>query len=238
MRPVNRGAVPQKDGVDKIYSTYQKARGDLIKRIGEYCSYCEMQLDTNLAVEHVLPKKPKGSGAIIQERLLDWDNFLLACTNCNSHKGNANIVLADFVWPDTHNTFKALTYKEGGIVEVAGSINSPTREKIDALIELVGLKKRPSLDHEASDRRWNKRRVVWDKALRARDRLQSCDSEEMREQIIEHAEDSGFWSVWMTVFQQDPDMLRRLLYTNLYKGTATEYFDHNGAALVRVASEV
>jgi hypothetical protein len=46
-----------------------------------------MRLEASLAVEHVLPKKPEGVTEIIKSRELDWENFLLACTNCNSTKG-------------------------------------------------------------------------------------------------------------------------------------------------------
>lgn len=123
MRPIERGDIPKDgNGNDVVYTTYQKARGDLIKRLGDYCSYCEMQLDASLAVEHVQPKKPPGSTTPIQSRLLDWNNFLLACTNCNSTKGSKDVVLSEYLWPDKNNTFKALVYKKGGLVSVSPTL--------------------------------------------------------------------------------------------------------------------
>ncbi|PSW14769.1 HNH endonuclease [Photobacterium sanctipauli] len=239
MRPVERGTIPKDDnGNDVAYSKYQDSRGDLIKRLGDYCSYCEMQLDASLAVEHVQPKKPKGANQVIQSRLLDWNNFLLACTNCNSNKGSTDIVLSDYIWPDKNNTFKAIEYQKGGIVRVSPTVISPLKEKVERLINLVGLTKQPSIEKEASDRRWNKRRIVWDKAERAKDRLQKCNNDYMREQIIETAESDGFWSVWMTVFYQDADMLNRLLSAASYKGTSRQSFDQNGSPLIRVAGEI
>ena len=50
MRPVNRGEWPQDNQRNNIqYTDYQNARGELITRLGEICSYCEMHLDSSLA---------------------------------------------------------------------------------------------------------------------------------------------------------------------------------------------
>ena len=72
------------------FDSYQKALGDvksygsaraaLIAEIGAYCSYCEVPLTSNLAVEHVLPKK------WFPALQLAWTNFLLCCPICNSVK--------------------------------------------------------------------------------------------------------------------------------------------------------
>jgi hypothetical protein len=50
MRPVNRGAAPA------VYTNYQNAGPDLQACLGDYCSYCERQIETHLAVEHIQPK--------------------------------------------------------------------------------------------------------------------------------------------------------------------------------------
>jgi len=56
MRPVVKGSCPQDDfGRDIIFKKFQNARGELIDRLGQYCSYCEMKLDSALAVEHIQP---------------------------------------------------------------------------------------------------------------------------------------------------------------------------------------
>src|SRR5438270_11942067 len=101
MRPVNRGAHPvNADGSRRKWTKYEEARGQLIERLGGYCSYCEMRLPASLAVEHVIPK------SLAPKKRLQWDNFLLACTNCNFSKGNKPVVLHKFVWPDRENTFE------------------------------------------------------------------------------------------------------------------------------------
>lgn len=222
MRPVLRGACPQDENGQEIkFAAYQKARGELIQRMGEYCSYCEMQLDASLAVEHVQPKKPPGAAAVMPERELNWDNFLLACTNCNSTKGDTDVILNDYLWPDRDDTFHALRYSEGGMVD---SIPGAMKVQSDRLIQLVGLHIKPD-NAEASDRRWLNRREAWDMAVRAKSRLTQCPldaTQVMREQIIETAQAKGFWSVWMTVFADDLVMRNRLLQA--LPGTNTGLF--------------
>lgn len=223
MRPVIRGESPKDDNGETIaFKTYQQARGELIKRIGEVCSYCEMHLDASLAVEHMLPKQPPGHTAPIADRELAWDNMLLACTNCNSTKSNKEIHLTDYIWPDRDNTFLALTYKEGGIVEATPGTNSIRAGRI---IKLVGLNVIPTSGEqarEASDRRWNNRREAWEIATRSRERLAILNNDPtMQEQIVDGI--SGYWSIWMTVFKDNQEMLGRII--KKLPGTDTNYFD-------------
>ena len=60
-------------------------------------------------------------------------------------------------------------------------------------------------------------------AVRAKGRLERSDSEDMRQQIVETAQANSFWSVWMTVFEDDADMLARLIAA--FPGTCSECFD-------------
>ncbi len=227
MRPIIRGNRPvDNQGNEVQFLEYKEAKGELFSRIGRYCSYCETNKAT-LAVEHILPKKPESE--VIKERLLNWDNFLLSCPNCNSTKGHVEIKLDDFLWPDRDNTFRALRYSEGGIV--TPSFDGELGRKAHNTIKLFGLDKTPSIDPDdkhrdkASDCRWNDRREAWDKALRAKNRLAKIDNIEMREQIVDTAVDKGYWSIWMTVFEDDPDIRRRLI--EAFPGTCKDCFDAN-----------
>lgn len=224
MRPVVRGDVPKdKSGNDKVYSEYKNARGELINRIGQFCSYCEMKLDAGLAIEHVQPKKP--GDVVLSDRELDWDNFLLACTNCNSTKGNEDVVLTEYLWPDKDNTYRALKYSEGGIVSPNKSLSADIQSKAQNTIELTGLDKHPLNTASASDRRWMNRREVWDIAEDSKKDLAECDVPAMRRQIVRTATGHAYWSVWMTVFEDDADMLKRFI--DAYSGTDTACFDNN-----------
>ena len=220
MRPVSRGTCPtDTNNNEMVFSEYTQARGELIKRIGERCSYCEMHLDSSLAVEHVKPKKPSGVAQAIRERELSWDNFLLACTNCNSTKGDIDVVLEDYVWPDRDNTFMAFVHSEGGLVRAE---KAPHEARAVNTIKLVGLDKTPETA-EASDRRWLNRREAWDIAQESLQDLIESDTPAFRRQIIRTVKSGAYWSIWMTVFKDHPGILREMIYA--IPGTAVECFD-------------
>ena len=227
MRPVSKGDWPKNpDGTEIKYTEYAKARGELINRLGEYCSYCEMHLDASLAVEHVQPKKPDGATAVMTDRESDWHNFLLACQNCNSTKGNIDVVLNNYFWPHRDNTFRALTYSEGGLISPSNKLSIKLKEKAKATIALTGLDKHPLNNSKASDRRWNNRCEVWDIAQRNKNSLsRNFNNTDFRETIVDVATGHAYWSVWMTIFKDDPDMLQRFI--EAFPGTCRECFDNS-----------
>ena len=218
MRPIERGPAPRQ------YSRYGNAIGDLEDQLGQYCSYCERRIVINLAVEHISPK------SLDPERELDWDNFLLGCTNCNSVKGNKPTDGVKFVWPDKDNTLRAFEYKEGGLVEANPILSDNLIKKANKTITLVGLHRHPGqprrLRPADRDKRWLHREEAWKLAIKNRDALNSYDIEPMRELVIDLAKNIGFFSVWMKVFESDSDMRRRLI--DAFIGTSPDCFDKNG----------
>ena len=68
-------------------SEYQDAKERLTATIGEYCSFCERPVLSKLDIEHRVPKD------VYDDRKFAWENFLLACGNCNSVKGTKHKVL-------------------------------------------------------------------------------------------------------------------------------------------------
>ena len=233
MRPVNRGPVPQTDGRPKIYAKYQDARLDLIECIGEYCSYCEMRHESAIAVEHIQPKDP----GLHPELELEWTNFLLACSHCNSIKGNKDVVLDDLFWPDRDNTFLALRYGPGGVVTANSDLPSEDQAKAYNLIRLVGLDRRPGHPSASkNDLRWKYRREAWDKANLFLSWWQKDRCEDHAQAIVELVASKGYWSIWMTVFKDEPEMLRRFL--DAIPGTALECFDDRCAARPRNGDQI
>ncbi len=236
MRPVIRGPWPKDKNGDKVqYKDYTNARRELISRIGECCSYCEMHLDSALAIEHVQPKKTSGELSTIVSRELDWNNFLLACPNCNSIKGSKDVDMDDYFWPDRDNTFRAFHYAEGGVVEPAEFLSDNAKKIAENTILLTGLDKNPNAQN-AADRRWNNRRECWDIAERAKKRLERNDSVDLRDQIAETASAKGFWSIWMTVFENDSDMKKRLI--DAVPGTAEECWEGDYQPVHRPGGQV
>lgn len=215
MRPVNRGEWPLGlDGRQRVWKDYKDARGELIARLHDYCSFCELPLGAGLAVEHVLPKSRH------KDLKFSWENFLLACVNCNSIKGDEDLVLGDYFWPDRDDTFAIFAYREGGVIRVADHLLGDERKRALDTILLTGLDRRPRAA-SASDRRWLKRLDAWTNATEALRELKETEhgqpDERRRRGVVREAVATGFWSVWMTVFAADRDMQERLI--NAFRGT-------------------
>jgi hypothetical protein len=216
LRPVDKGADP---GIR--FAHWQDARGLLIARLGEYCSFCEMHCDADLAVEHKLPKDyPKN-----QHLTLAWINFLLACRNCNSTKGKKDIALQDLLWPDTDNTFHVLIYGPDAMIRVNPTLTTQEQQQAQALLDLVGVHRIPKIDPKMIDRRWMNREEAWRIAVEARNDLQTEDTPIHRKRIVELAMAKGYWSIWMTVFADDPQMRAELI--RKFPGTSVACFDSN-----------
>ena len=228
MRPVDRGGCPCDDKGNPVnfLPDYTLARGSLIERIGEYCSFCESRIQAGLAVEHILPKRPPGHDKDIPERVGDWDNFLLACVNCNSHKGTKEFPDKECMFPDRDDTFSAISYGEGGSLHPSPSLSETDRRRAENLLELAGLNARPTTKRErmrASDRRWQHRMDAWNRAKEMhKDIVNDSDNEHQINNIINSALDKGFWSIWMTVFKDIPKVREQLI--SRFPGTEKEYF--------------
>lgn len=212
------------------YRQYQDAAIDLMARIGDYCSYCERQIETNLAVEHIKPKSR-------HRRLRNlWNNFLLGCTNCNSSKGNRNVTLRDFFWPDSDNTGFTFLYTFG-MITANPQMNEADRNRASSTLVLLGLDRDPGNPNRRrrptkNDRRWQRRLEVWEMAQRALGRLNTNNSIEVRESIVEIATSRGMFSIWMKVFENDTDMRGRFI--RAFPGTADECYDPETTAVVQV----
>jgi uncharacterized protein (TIGR02646 family) len=229
MRPVDRGSAP------RSYTKYQDAQADLINRIGDYCSYCERQIECNLAVEHIRPK------SWVPMLRNDWSNFLLGCVNCNSCKGDKDIDIDDYFWPDADNTFLAFEYLDAGLVVTHPSLHHPEGVKAQATIELFGLDRDPGHPNKgkrptSKDKRWLRRQEIWRIAKRELGRLQRDDTPNIRELIVEVAISRGLFSIWMKVFEHDPDMRCRLIRG--FRGTAINCFDTGGQAISRAGGKI
>ena len=234
MRPVNRGDWPtDSNGCPIEFKKYSDARDNLIERIGDYCSYCESPLLAP-AIEHIQPKS--------KEPALEktWSNFLMACTFCNSVKKDNSIDAAnlnDYFWADTDNTFRAFLYAKDRAPQIDVSLNAIKQQISRNTLDLTGLDREPS--HPLltkKDRRWIKRKEAWSKAEAAKANLEEQPTELMRRQIKDTATSTGFWSVWMTVFQDDTDMRRRLI--EAFQGTSKECFDHDAQPIQRTGGKI
>lgn len=216
MRPVEKGGTP------RAYAAYRDAAGDLRAVLGDYCSYCERQIETHLAVEHVQPKSRR------QQLATAWRNFLFGCVHCNSSKGKKHVALKNYFWPDRDNTLRALAYARGGLVNADPALAPADSAKATATIALTGLDKFPGnagREPTDSDRRWLRRKEIWDLAHRCVADLAANDSAVVRQLIVDNAVARGMFSIWWTAFAGDTDMRRRL--RQAFLGTCPNSFDAN-----------
>lgn len=206
--------------VSETYDPYQSAKKTLMVNLGEYCSYCEVHNPNqrDLHVEHVQPKGLR-QYADLQTK---WSNFLLACSTCNGadNKGDKNVVLADIHLPHLNNTFLSLQYLPGGVIKVNPTLSAVSRQHAQALIQLIGLDKKPS-EYALSDNRWQKRSCTWNMAQRYLSKYREGKADV--ETIIDLAKAEGHWSIWFTVFDGHNEVRKALIGS--FPGTAACCFD-------------
>ena len=217
MRPVDKGKAPEIE-----FKCYQDAEPYLEERIGEYCSFCEFPIQHVPEVEH---REAKAGGG---DRL-NWANLLLSCKYCNTRKGR--IVGAGdkekYLWPDEDDTFHAFLY-ESDIPKMNEAYLASKGQKLKSkAVNLFGL---IQLDHvpispKDKDRRYSHRsearncaldnRAGWEKVK------QSKEKDIYLKQIGQLAKATGFFSTWMEVFQNEPEV--RDLLISVFKGTRKEF---------------
>jgi len=223
MRPVDKGDSPG------TFTDYSQALPHLEDRLDIYCSYCERRMPTSLAVEHIAPKSHHPN------LLLEWDNFLLACTNCNSVKSDKDIPRQQILWTDEDNTFLAINYSKGGFVRIDKGLNTNLQSRASELIKLVGLNRHKARNWpkpSKRDNRWKQRDEVWEIAEEAKkDFIDAGQTDIGAKCVIRAALGYGFFSVWMTIFEQYEEIRKRLISS--FKGTAKDCFDSNGAVIKR-----
>jgi HNH endonuclease len=228
LRPVDRGPVPLDDAGNPLtFAHYRDAKFYLVERLGPYCSYCERFLATHIAVEHVEAKSTGGG-------IVDWENFLLACVNCNSAKGARSS--AGKYLPHTHNTAYAFVYSEGARIEANPYLSLSEQQTAQETLALLGLNDlQPSSPRDA-DRRYDDYVEMWNKAEASkrrlsRVRLKQGYVQEYCEEIVEGAHSRGAFSIYRAVFADDPIMLKMLLDKFLPHGTRQCCFDADGMTL-------
>lgn len=213
MRPIRRNSSP----ITGDFNDYSDAKAYLVSRLGRYCSYCERSIPTNLAVEHI---EPKNKNPLLETK---WSNFLLACVNCNSSKGSKNVVFNNLFLPDRDNTFYAFEYFPDGEIKPSTSLNPLNLNIAKATLTLLGLDKpiRRSLDEQGKQIALDKasqRMEVWGIAEMALiDYQTNLTNQAVKRQIIENMRANGFFSIWMKIFNNYPEM--RTLFIDGMNGT-------------------
>jgi len=172
-----------------------------------------------LAVEHIQPKSLPAYSHLVGR----WDNFLLACVNCNSCKKQTDIALASVFLPDRDNAFAAFCYSADGSVTPAPHLNATTRNIATATLSATGLDKRICATPDENGKqvaldRVSQRMETWAEAEVSRaDILANPGNDAVRQAAIKLATAKGHFSIWMEVFAADTEMRNRLI--NAFVGT-------------------
>lgn len=227
MRPVDkkrpRDIIQYTDSHGKVikhvikadYDKYGEAKLPLAGNIGRYCSYCEGLREVDaLEIEHRVARNNGGSETA-------WDNFLLCCKLCNTIKSTKQVG-TDFHWPHLNNTFLDFIYDETGRVKVNPELLEPSATRAKNLYNLVRLG-RDNADATAKDYRWQRRYETWNKAIDAKAKYDAGKWDE--DDVISRAQDTGYWSIWFTVFTGVDAILSRLISD--FAGTCKSCFDAN-----------
>ena len=212
MRAVNKGDSPYES-----IKEYQDAIPFQEKRIGLYCSYCEMSIKHVPEVEHKVSKSLGGE-------LTVWENLLLGCKYCNTRKKD-KVIPQDkdlYLWPDEDNTAIAYVYEYGypKVNKECLQELDPTGnlyKKADNTYKVVGLGNDPTKKIGEKDRRFLSRNSTYYKAqvsLKSWKNVREASfllKEDMKRQILMTATAEGFFSVWLTVFSGEPEICNALM---------------------------
>ena len=211
MRPVKKGKWPTNQfGYIKLPADYRDFLPDLKADIGHYCSYCECRT-RSLDVEHVIPK------SINPQKLeYNWYNLLLSCPKCNrDYKKDWNPSRRGYVWPDTHDTFDIYEYHCDGSMSVNSSVAPYVRIMAQNTIDLMHLNSTNSSDDELVDMRAE----MWETA---NEDLEDYNiGKKLPDQVAKHAKKTGYWSIWMTVFKDHPEVTQKI--ADAFPGTLPKY---------------
>ena len=191
--------------VRERYSPYGKAKMPLLGNLGWYCSYCEgYRMPDELSVEHVEPKGANGDETA-------WDNFLLCCRVCNSIKGHPETHASEYHWPHIDNTYNDFVYTAGGAVLLNPNLGEQEKEKARKLFDMLKLGAYPGSETLPTpcDYRWMRRMETWTEAERLKNKIDAGTADV--EEIVRMAKQTGYWSVWFTVFNGDEEVRRRLI---------------------------
>lgn len=213
MRPVDKGAAPT-----KIFKEYKDAESFLEERIGVYCSFCEFHIQHTPEVEHREAKSEGGDE-------LAWENLLLSCKYCNTRKATKVKAgtKAQYLWPDEDDTFHAFCYDEDIPrlnMQYLSEQDESVIDRANALYELVKLDNIPCSPRD-KDRRYMARSEARNMALESRydwERIKDTEcADAYFELMLKLAGETGFFSVWMNVFHDEPRVRDGLI--RKFKGT-------------------
>jgi hypothetical protein len=223
MRPVVKKPKFIGIGAPLEVNPWGNAKQDLVNELGSYCSFCEKYNSRSaLHVEHMYGKgcKDQAGNLIYNNLKFRWDNFLLACVNCNGVKGNKDIAALNPFMPHEDNLLYFLEVINGGLIQIKRGTTGNDLDRTQAFVDLIGLDRVPNHpQYSNKDDRWDNRLTVFDKATRQRAKYTNANPTTDLETIVDVARTSGHFSVWYYIFAGVDDVLDALINGITIAGT-------------------
>lgn len=227
MRPIIKTVKWRSPGVPLEYKPWGDAKPVLAAEIGKYCSYCERYNSLSaLEVEHLHAKDIEDAAGVKVYNHLKyrWDNFLLACKNCNTTKSKKDIATLSPYLPHENNLLEYIEIDVGGTIKIKAGIAGIELRRTQSFIDLVGLDRHPGHpDYSNKDDRWDTRLKVYEVALKQFNKYTAVPQATDIDTIIDLASFTGFFSVWYYTFIGEDDVIEALL--RCFTGTAIAFFD-------------
>lgn len=230
MRAIIKGEVPRiKSGKrEVVFKNWRRAIPFLKDRTGHYCHLCEMRVTNALAIEHILPKEhfPSKSG--------DWDNFLLICNYCNSAKLDQipHNYQTEYAWPHLDNTHILFDYPLSSLCKPIPNPNAIDNEKarVANTISIYKLLEEKKSSGEA-DARFRERLQTLKMAIDRK--IEYGQGKATIQGIVELAISRGFFSVWMKIFDDLPEVKLALINHADFHLQGKGFFDDQGNPIPR-----
>jgi hypothetical protein len=178
-----------------------------------------MRVTNALAIEHIQPKKHFPWLADV------WDNFLLICSYCNSSKLDEVSFPRDYVWPDQDDTHIVFEYLPLSATVISKTdLTDEDKRRSQNTLRLYGLQKEKTATG-AMDTRFAERLRASNIAIKRL--LEYTANKATVDAIVDSAESTGFFSVWLKVFERFPEVRRALIECPSFYLTGKGFFDQN-----------
>lgn len=181
-----------------------------------------MKMNSGFAIEHIKPK------VFYPQLKSHWSNFLLVCPYCNSHK-IATIpkkYKENYFWPHLNNTLLVFDYEQVlPHIKPFDSLTQDQKKRANNLIELYGLRKESTSDGSA-DTRWIEKLKAYKMAIDRRLEYQKGMNHSVKA-IVDLAVQSGFFSIWLKVFEDIPLIRTALIQRKEFYLLNTNCFDNS-----------
>lgn len=224
MRPIQKGPWPTKGtGIKKrIFNQWQRAIPHLKDSTGKFCHFCEMKVTNALAIEHIKPQVhfPRLSS--------DWNNFLLICNYCNSHKLSNKPIAPyrkNYFWPHLNNTLKTFDVSLAGVITPNTFFLSNIADinRANNTIALYGLDKTHTSTGNSDDRLVERLEAFYFAIERLKEFTTGINASV--DVIVDLAKTKGFFSVWLKVFENVPSVRTALISCPDFHLANTNCFD-------------